>query len=81
MGHIPMKVELKNIVDQFSCNELLLNFDKLTDYLLFWPHYKKCYEKGEIDLTDMHSALPQFLFEDPFQETGDPEHIEINKKR
>ena len=74
-----MKVELKNIVDWCCCNELLLNFDK-TDYLLFWPHFNKCYEKGEIDLTDMHSALPLFLFEDPFYEPGDPDHIEINKK-
>ena len=74
-----MRNELKKIVDWFSSNELVLNFDK-TDYLLFWPHYNKCYDKGEHDLTDMHVALPQFLFSDPFHEPGDPSHQEVNKK-
>ena len=74
-----MRHELKLIVDWFSSNELLLNFSK-TEYLLFWPHFNKCYDKGELDLTDMHSALPKFLFEDPFHESGDPSLAELNKK-
>ena len=74
-----MKNELVKIVDWFSSNELVLNLSK-TDYLNFGPHYNKCYEKGEYDLTELHSALPQFLFEDCFAEPGDPNHIEVNKK-
>ena len=74
-----MKSELPKVVDWFSSNELLLNSDK-TDYLNFGPHYNKIYIKGEYDLTELHSALPQFLFDDYFQELGDPDHIELNKK-
>ena len=67
------------MVEWFSSNELLLNIDK-TDYLNFGPHYNRIYIKGEHDLTELHDALPQFLFEDSFQEEGDPSHIELNKK-
>ena len=45
------KAELIKIVDWFSSNKFLLNFDK-TYYLLFWPHFNKCYEKGEYDMTE-----------------------------
>ena len=58
-----MKIELEKVVDWFSSNELLLNFDK-TDYLHFGPHYNKTYIKGEYDLTELHCALPNYLFHD-----------------
>ena len=75
-----MRNELCRVVDWFSSNELLLNIDK-TDYLHFGPHYNKVYvNKGEHDLTELHDALPQFLFEPYNWEEGDPDHREINKK-
>ncbi len=74
-----MKIELEKVVDWFSSNELLLNFSK-TDYLHFGPHYNKVYIKGEFDLTEIHTALPLFLFDDDNWEPGDPDHIELNKK-
>ena len=74
-----MKIELEKVVDWFSSNELLLNFDK-TDYLHFGPHYNKTYIKGEYDLTELHCALPNYLFHDDNWEPGDPDHIELNKK-
>ena len=74
-----MRCELKNVVDWFSSNELLLNFEK-TDYLNFGPHHNKIYIKGEYDLTELHSALPNFLFDDCFQDEDDPSHAELNKK-
>ncbi len=74
-----MKNELEKVVDWFSSNELLLNFSK-TDYLNFGPHYNKVYVKGEFDLTEFHSALPLYLFDDDNWEPGDPNHIESNKR-
>ena len=56
------KEELKIIMDWFSANFLLLNIEK-TDYTFFGPHYPKVYEKGETDLTELHSAVPRLLFE------------------
>ncbi len=55
-----MKAELENVVDWFSSNELLLNFDK-TDYLHFGPHYNKTYIKGEFDLTELHSSFTMII--------------------
>ena len=74
-----MKAELTKIVDWFSSNELLLNFDK-TDYLHFGPHYKKVYDKGEHDMSELHEIVPNFMLEDPWDEPWDPEPTELNRK-
>ena len=74
-----MKTELKNIVDWFSCNELLLNISK-TDYIFFGPHFNNVYDKGEYDLSELHQIVPQYLLEGYWDELGDPDHIELNKK-
>ena len=74
-----MKSELQNVVDWFSSNELLLNFGK-TDYLNFGPHYRKVYEKGECDMTDLHATAPQYVFVEPWDEEEDPTFHELNKK-
>ena len=74
-----MKHELRNVIDWFSCNELLLNFSK-TDYLHFGPHYNKIYEKGEFDLSELQSITPQYLLDDPWSEEGDPDYNELNTK-
>ena len=74
-----MKTELKNIVDWFSCNELLLNISK-TDYIFFGPHYNNVYDKGECDLSELHQIAPQYLLEGYWDELGDPNYIELNKK-
>ena len=74
-----MKSELKNVVDWFSSNELLLNFDK-TDYLHFGPHHKKVYIKGDHDMRELHAVAPNFILEEPWDEYGDPEPSELNSK-
>ncbi len=74
-----MKAELKKVVDWFSSNELLLNFDK-TDYLHFGPHYKKVYNKGEYDMAELHEISPFYILEEPWDEYLDPEPEELNRK-
>ena len=60
---------------------MLLNTDK-TEYTFFGPHYPKVYEKGELDLTELHLALPRLLFDfkidDIYSGNSSPELI--NKK-
>ena len=74
-----IKIELEKVVDWFSSNELMLNIKK-TDYLNFGPHYKKCYIKGEYDLSDLHTTAPLFCFEKEDYEPEGPDHTELNKK-
>ena len=74
-----MKSELTKVVDWFSSNELLLNFNK-TDYLHFGPHHKKVYCKGEHDMRELHEIAPHYILEEPWDEPGDPEPSELNTK-
>ena len=74
-----MKSELQKVVDWFSSNELLLNFGK-TDYLNFGPHYRKVYEKGECDMTDLHATAPHYIFVEPWDEEEDPTVQDLNRK-
>ena len=74
-----MKSELQKVVDWFSSNELHLNFGK-TDYLNFGPHYRKVYEKGECDMTDLHATAPHYIFVEPWDEEEDPTVHDLNKK-
>ena len=74
-----MKTELTKVVDWFSSNELLLNFNK-TDYLHFGPHHKKVYYKGELDMRELHEVAPYFILKEPWDEPGDPEPSELNTK-
>ena len=73
-----MKNELQKVVDWFSSNELLLNFKK-TDYLNFGPHFKKVFEKGEHDMTELHEIAPFFLLVESENDT-EMDIKELNKK-
>ena len=76
------KTELKNILNWFHSNLLLLNIEK-TDYNFFGPFYNKVYEKGEYDLTELHTVAPRLLFDferDPLLENNYPTPEQINKK-
>ena len=76
-----IKAELKRIMNWFVSNNLLLNIDK-TDYNFFGPYPNKVYEKGEIDLTELHLTAPRFLYElEPaYIVENHPTAEEINKK-
>ena len=74
-----LTLELSKVMDWFDCNELLLNIEK-TDYLHFGPHYPKKYEKGEINMSDIHDVGPLYFFERTPYEPEGPSHIELNKK-
>lgn len=60
--HPSLKNELKNIMDWFKSNYLLLNCDK-TDYLYCGPHFRKNTIKGEHNLSEFHEYIPQYTIE------------------
>ena len=72
-----VKNELHKVMDWFRVNQLLVNVSK-TGYLFFGPNPNKVYIKGEYDLSELHVAAPQYLFETDDPE--DPNHITVNKK-
>ena len=74
-----LATELQKVIDWFSSNSLLLNIDK-TEYIFFGPHYNKTYDKGEIDLKELHEVGPNFLFEHHDPKYEGPDHTVINKK-
>ena len=69
--------ELNNVMEWFRLNQLLVNVNK-TGYLFFGPHPNKVYTKGEIDMADLHSIAPHYLFET--DDPDDPDHHTVNKK-
>ena len=71
--------ELQKVIDWFCCNSLLLNVEK-TEYIYFGPHYNRTYEKGEIDLSELHNIAPNFLFDHHDPNYEGPDHVTVNKK-
>ena len=52
-----LSIELTKVMDWFTANSLLLNYDK-TQYMYFGPHYRKHYDKQEPRLQDQHDCNP-----------------------
>ena len=59
------------------CKQVIAKHKQNRIYTHFGPHYPKAYEKGEMDLTELHCAMPRILFElnDPSINSESPEHI------
>ena len=73
-----LKRELKNVIEWFDANSLLLNVDK-TQYTFFGPQYPTQYIKGEHDLTDLHQTVPRHLIENQEQNYDGPTPEFLNK--